>query len=217
LAELDKLILDVSGDVSSRMSLINVEIDQIELVSNDLGENVPEIDHFAGPEGTPLLSDYRLNLMKEFNKKLENKRIKRINEMEKIAKKSYELMNELVLNNERIDNSNDYFEIDNAILEFGSKLNETGNKLIMDIHTNDLEAITSRSKQLQTEKEKRRSELTSVGTEIARLWTLLRIPTADREIFQVIINIIIIHINIYMYKFIFIKLIYINNLLIYII
>jgi hypothetical protein len=35
------------------------------------------------------------------------------------------------------------------------------------------------------EKESRRAELATMGSEIARLWTMLRVPANEREQFQV--------------------------------
>jgi len=54
----------------------------------------------------------------------------------------------------------------------------------MPLHRNDLAQLQARSASLIEEKERRRDELAASGAEIARLWTLLRIPSAEREAFQ---------------------------------
>ena len=45
----------------------------------------------------------------------------------------------------------------------------------------DLEMLKSRNDTLAAEKERRRNELATSGAEIARLWTLLRIPNNERR------------------------------------
>ena len=59
------------------------------------------------------------------------------------------------------------------------------NKWIFEgVHVNDLQLFQGRCDALETETESRRHELSSTGAEIARLWTLLRIPSSEREAFQ---------------------------------
>ena len=48
----------------------------------------------------------------------------------------------------------------------------------------DISLLKTRAVKLSEEKERRRVELASTGAEIARLWTLLRVPSAERELFQ---------------------------------
>lgn len=52
------------------------------------------------------------------------------------------------------------------------------------IHQRDLERLQLRVMSLESEKTRRKTSLAATGVEIARLWTLLRIPTAEREAFQ---------------------------------
>jgi hypothetical protein len=50
-------------------------------------------------------------------------------------------------------------------------------------HANDERQLKNLVSQLHAERERRRVELSTNGAEIARLWTLLRIPTTEREQF----------------------------------
>ncbi len=190
LAELDRLNSTISVEVSQRLKVINNEFLLIDEIVTNMGENPPAISSFDGPEGTPELSDLRLHLLRQYRQGLEEKKDKRINEMKVIAKECYAAMKDLVVHDEdltslrsikNMDQSNMYLECDAAIVAY-SKSNYT--VLNMGIHINDLDSLKDRLVSLKEERELRRSELATTGSEIARLWTLLRIPTQEREVFQ---------------------------------
>lgn len=229
LAELERLINSISGEVSQRSKLLNNEMSAIESLVSSLGEQMPSPSVFKGPEGTPELSDLRLQLMRQYKGELESKRDKRIEEMKKLAKECFDVMTELKIFDEnpilssphevtegkpstthidddgnvvkvpivRItssfssrasaalpsllpDDYQKYSECDAAIHAFATTKNGT---LAMGFHVNDLALLEERKQNLLTEKERRRQDLATTGFEIARMWTLLRIPTAERDAF----------------------------------
>lgn len=182
LAELEKLISNISTEVSQREELLNAEKSKISTLSSCLGENLPNESIFDGPSGTPKLSDIRLNLMKQYVIDLEGIKTKRTEEVKSIAKECYKHMSDMMYIEEgckTMEDSGKYLNLDKQIEKF-SRTNE----FTISIHKKQINEITARLKSFVEEKEKRRVELGEVGSEIARLWTLLRIPSSERDAFQ---------------------------------
>lgn len=185
LAGLESLLSEIETEVSERQGLLDVEFDAINELVTMLGEQAPSMDLFDGPEGTPLLSDCRLELLREFKESLLQLKQERIEEMKNVAIDCIRSYSDLVVEDEgfyTLPDCDVYAEMDAALLKFGQSQCTT--ELQMGVHLHDLIALKDRSQALLDEKERRRSELSETGTEIARLWTLLRVPSADREAFQ---------------------------------
>jgi hypothetical protein len=185
LAELEKLLSSISGEVSQRQKLLNTEMTAIDELVSVLGETPPGEAAFSGPSGTPHLSDIRLELMRAFKKKLLLVRNERTAEVNEIAALCAQNMNDLVIADEGTDsmaNAELYKECDAALLQF-AKSGSSG-VLKISLHENSIALLKERCECLQQEKERRREELAKSGAEIARLWTLLRIPQEEREAFQ---------------------------------
>jgi len=72
--------------VGQRQKLLNVEKDAIEELAAALGEEVPQAEQFAGPSGTPLLSDVRLQLLREHKAKMQALKKQRGHEVQELAK-----------------------------------------------------------------------------------------------------------------------------------
>lgn len=182
LAELEKLLSSISGEVSQRQKLMNTERTAIEELITTLGEDAPAEDLFKGPNGTPHLSDVRLELMREYKKKLQARKKDRVAEMNEIARSCSQNMADLVIAEEGSASMADaelYVECDAALLKFAA-----GAALNMPLHKSSIVLLQARCQSLIDEKEHRREELAKSGAEIAHLWTLLRIPQAEREAFQ---------------------------------
>jgi len=60
----------------------------------------PPLQQFNGPNGTPLLSDVRLQLLREYKSKLQSVRKHRVQEMQELAKVCVQHMTDLVLQEE---------------------------------------------------------------------------------------------------------------------
>lgn len=184
LAELERLIGSVSGEVQQRQKLINAEFSAIEALVDTLGEPALVADQFSGPEGTPALSDLRLGLLKAKRAELEAAKKTRCAEMLEVAKACAQHMSDLVLVEEgmgSIPEAEGCAEVDAALLA----LVKTGlSSLSLSPHHANQTNLKLRLQTLAEEKERRREELAGSGAEIARLWTLLRIPSAEREQFQ---------------------------------
>jgi hypothetical protein len=184
LAELERLIAGISGEVQQRQKLINNEFAAIETLVVSLGELAPAEEQFNGPDGTPALSDLRLALLRQHRAELEGVKTARTEEMLEIAKGCAQTMQDLVVAEEGtagIPEAATYAVCDDALLKF---IKSGMTTLSLPPHRNDLASLRARCKSLADEKERRREELACSGAEIARLWTLLRIPSSEREQFQ---------------------------------
>lgn len=184
LAELERLLSGISGEVNERQKLLDVEVEAIEELVSALGEEAPSPEEFNGPEGTPHLSDVRVNLMRTYKTKLLSVKQTRVAEMMSVAKSCVASITDLELAEEgfqTMQDITDYDTLNKALMAFISGGEKT---LDYPMTAGDLEMLKSRNDTLAAEKERRRNELATSGAEIARLWTLLRIPNNEREEFQ---------------------------------
>ena len=105
--------------------------------------------------------------------------------MKYIANECIECMNDMEImtegwNTVTLESDNHKYDIINNILsEY-----KLSNELNLLVHQNDYNLLIERRNSLFSEKDMRKESLTKTGAEIARLWTLLRIPTIERENFQ---------------------------------
>ena len=182
LAELEKRINDISVEVNQRESVLSHQRQIIDGLIKELGEDPPNESIFSGPAGTPELSDVRLELMKQYTNALQNIKQNRKEEITSIAMDCNKIFVDLVVSEEgtqTICGKDKYSGYDTAIIT----LAESG-EYMFGYHKNDVTNLQSRLKTLITEKDNRKIELAKTGAEIARLWTLLRIPSSERQIFQ---------------------------------
>lgn len=182
LEELEKLISGIAEEVANRQGLIDREMGCIRELVGYLGESLPGDDVFAGPPGTPLLSDVRLQLMREYVADMEAIKNKRIEDVKAIARDCFKHMQDMMYVEEKMSTMKDseqYRELDSAIIRFAEH-----NEFTFSLHKKDIAAMTVRLKSFVEEKDRRRTELSRVGAEIARLWTLLRVHSSEREAFQ---------------------------------
>jgi uncharacterized coiled-coil protein SlyX len=182
LAELEKLLTEVTTEVSQRQKVMDTEMNVIISLVNELGENSPSETQFRGPAGTPHLSDVRLELMRDFHNELDVIKAKRIEEIKATAKDAFFHMCDLMYAEEgynTMSDSQQFITLDKQIARYGRH-----SEFTFAIHKKDLAQLTFRLKRFIEEKEKRRNELAKTGEEIARLWTLLRVPAVEREQFQ---------------------------------
>ena len=175
LAELEKLISVITVEVSRRKALLNTELEKIQECISSLGDEMPSMHIFDGADGTPELSDVRLHLMRDYNATLAQRKLQRQEEICALASEALQISEDLVLgDNEIIDSCSSLpalIQVHASLLD----IKATG-EWTSGIHIDDLNNIVEYLKLLNEEKESRREELTSTGAEIARLWTLLRIP-----------------------------------------
>jgi hypothetical protein len=177
LADLEKIINTISTEVSGRLKLINVEINAIEALINNLGEKMMSKEQMRGDEESPELSDARLEMLRKYKSNYEKLKTKRIEEMKNLAIDCKESMNDLLVTTEDIISDDN--ELHQSFTEFLTSSQWSGS-----YHSKDLAFMSKKSESLKLEKERRREELSVNGAEIARLWTLLRIPSSEREAFQ---------------------------------
>jgi len=177
LADLEKLIHSISTEVSGRLKLINTEINAIETLTSNLGEQMLSKEQLRGNEDSPELSDARLEMLKKYKSNYEKLKTKKIEEIKALATDCQESMNDLLVTSAEIFDDND--DLHKSFTDFLKTSQWTGS-----FHAKDIAFFVTKCESLKTEKERRREELSINGAEIARLWTLLRIPTTEREAFQ---------------------------------
>lgn len=183
LAELEKLIDEVSGEVSQRQGLLDIEMNAINQLVKILGETLPSENEFSGPPGTSYLSDIRLNLMKAYRNNLEETKLERLTEVTRCAKECYAHMADLMYAEEgysTMSDSQTYLTIDKNIVKSCKNTKE----FCLGLSKKEMQVLNQRVKRFAEEKEIRRNALASTGEEIAKLWSLLRVPSAERELFQ---------------------------------
>lgn len=182
LAELERLIDAITGEVSQRQSLLDAETDKITSLVKVLGDNTPAEDSFDGPLGTPKLSDVRLDLMRKYITELEGIKAQRVEEVKSLASDCHKHMADMMYAEEgfkTMDDSEQYIVLDKAVERF----HQSGD-FCLSLHKSDISKLTLRLNSLVEEKERRRIELGKIGADIARLWTLLRIPSTERDKFS---------------------------------
>jgi hypothetical protein len=182
LTELERMLNEISAEVAGRQTVFDKEMTVIQSLITELGESHPNEDAFQGPPGTPYFSDVRLGLMRNYKKELEQQKAKRVEEVQTLAKECYTHMTDLMYAEEgysTMTDSQQYLLLDKQIIKYGKK-----NDFTFGITKKDIVHLTQRFKRYIEEKEKRRNELEKTGSEIAKLWTLLRIPSIEREAFQ---------------------------------
>lgn len=182
LAELERLINSITGEVSQRQGLLDAETEKINSLVHVLGDNAPAEDSFDGPLGTPKLSDVRLTLMRKYIAELESIKAKRMEEVRNLSSDCHKYMCDMMYAEEgfkTMDDSDHYLALDKAV----EKYHRTG-EFVLSLHKVDITKLTLRLKSLAEEKERRRVELGKIGADIARLWTLLRVPSPERDKFS---------------------------------
>jgi hypothetical protein len=182
LANLEKQLIIINKEVNERQSLLDVELKAIYELCDKLGEEYPEMSRFSGPLGTHEFSDVRLKLLKEFRLELANEIPRRMEIIKILATECHSVQNDLELEEEgfaTVPNSEKYLSLDENIMEFG----KTG-ELLFNLKNEQVSLLKLRLNLLNEEKEKRREELAITGQDIARLWTLLKIPSEERANFS---------------------------------
>jgi hypothetical protein len=156
----------------------------VEDIVAELGEKMPEQSEYNIPDDAPELSDAKLFAYRAYQNKMVTIKQARINEMQSVARDCYKSIVDLVIETEGYGDTCDadsqevFKKIDACIIDFATK-----GTFSFGLSKNDITHLTARFQSLYEEKEKRRDELAKSGADIARLWTLLRVSSADREKF----------------------------------
>ena len=179
LAELEKRIYDIEVEINERSGQISEKADEINTLITSLGEEGPP--EFEGKE----LSDARMESMIAYCSTLEDARVLRVKEVREVAEDCLKSCKELMVPEEGVDGLPQavmYSDLDQAVLNLKPDVE------FPFLHKNDFQRLITRAQCLVEEKDRRRQELASNGAEIARMWTQLRVSTADRTAFQNSIN-----------------------------
>lgn len=178
LSHLEKLISSIELEVSQRQELLNSKREEVIRLANRLGQELPP--NYDGGNEYCELADIRIEILDECWKNLEKIKETRISDMMNIATDIRKCLKDLAVHKEGTKNLPDYREygdIDDRFLN-SDDLQGFG------CHEDDLNRLVLRLKCLQAEKERRKLELSNNGAEIARMWTLLRVPQSERVAFQ---------------------------------
>jgi Microtubule associated protein (MAP65/ASE1 family) len=182
LAALEKQVDAIAIEVGERQKLLDAELKGIHELCDKLGEKYPELSRFAGPKGTHELSDVRVKLMKDCRLELANMIPVRTATIKSLATECHEIQVDLVLEEEgfeTVPGTDRFLSYDENIMEYG----KTG-EFLFSVNTEEVKMLQDRLQELIAEKEQRRNELAITGAEIARLWTLLRVPSEERSAFS---------------------------------
>jgi hypothetical protein len=181
LNELEKAILLISEEVDKRQDTITLALRDVEAAANELGEPVPSAAEYNIPAETPELSDVRLNAFIAFKVKFDAIKQQREEEMKSIVSDCFKSIVDLCIEEEGYKSKSEqasFGDIDAKIISFARS-----GVFKLGVSRSDMNGLISRCQSLYDEKESRRNELAKSGSEIARLWTLLRISSAEREAF----------------------------------
>lgn len=178
LSELEKLISDIELDVSQRQDILNAKREEVIDLASRLGEEMPA-DYDGGNDYCEL-ADIRIDLIDNYKRKLEELRSTRLEEMANLAADIRKCLFDLAVQKEGPENLSDFQEFGDIdkILLASDDIQRIG------CHQRELSRLVLRLKNLQSEKERRKNELSQNGAEIARMWTLLRVPPTERSAFQ---------------------------------
>lgn len=149
----------------------------------DLDGSPPSPSELRGSESYAELSPERLNHLQSMRLRLEERRAEMKQEMLRVCSECHKSFDELALFKESFSTLNDYQEykdLDKAIVEAV----ESDRGLSLPIGKKNLESLRSRLSNLLKEKQNRRTELSRMGEEIARLWSVLHVPSQERDRFQ---------------------------------
>lgn len=180
LSRLEVCISDIEVEVSQRKEVLDQKRTEVLDLAADLGEVVDQ--GFDGGDKYCELADDRLSLMAKYLEGLEVTRVERVKDIRAVISECAKSMTDLVVPQDGVDSLPEhdlYADVDNAVLHFLNSGTYTHG-----VHQNYLKKLSQRLESLGLEKETRREELAKNGAEIARMWTLLRVSSAEREQFQ---------------------------------
>lgn len=178
LSRLEKMICDIEVEVLQRQDLLNAKRAEVSHLAHTLGEELPP--NYDGGNDYCELADIRIEIIEDFRKKLDEIKDIRKADIAKIAADIRKCLMDLAVPKEGVQNLSDYQEYE----DFDSILLKSDDLSAFGYHQDNLKRLTLRLKSLHAEKERRKLELSNNGAEIARMWTLLRIPQAERVAFQ---------------------------------
>lgn len=184
LMELERLIDNISQEYAKRQGLIDTELEGIQVLISLLGEDpsAMEVD-----SDSVELSDKRLNSLKEHRKELEAIKDSRVEKIKQLAKECCVEMKAISYHDEgfsTMPDSEEFSSYDQMIFSFVTKRTSGKEQLPFNLHNSTSKKLQIRLQNFRDEKERRRAELTRIGTEIARLWSLLRVPHEERDSFK---------------------------------
>jgi hypothetical protein len=184
LTALEKAILAISEEVDKRQGIITAAFKEVQDIVAVLGEKMPEEDEFNIPLEAPELSDAKLDAYRSYHNKMLTIKEARDIEMKSVASDCYKSIVDLVIETEGYgDNCSAEEEVAFRKIDACIIACATRGECTFGLSKTDIAELTARFQSLYEEKERRREELGKSGADIARLWTLLRISSSEREQF----------------------------------
>jgi hypothetical protein len=191
LADIDNSLNLIQKEIAQRSDIIENELKGIVNLFDEIGT---ETEEFKTLKDSNDLTDARLNAIKKYMKSAKMIHQQHVETFNNIANDCFKILKELLL--VPVVKPNDFPIIVNGILfnELSDPIvhymiqqyvdSNYQNKNEISLHNNMLNRLRHCYDTLLQEKKYRMDELANIGAEIARLWTLLRIPTSEREDFQ---------------------------------
>lgn len=180
LSRLEICISDIEVEVSQRREVLDQKRSEVMALAADLGEEVDK--DFDGGDKFCELADDRVQLLDSYLESLEQVRSTRMTNIRNAIVECGKCMQELVVTQDGLDtlpDHRDFVEVDSAVFNHL----KTG-AFVHKVHRDYLKTLQERLQSLKLEKDRRREELAQNGTEIARMWTLLKVSSEEREQFQ---------------------------------
>ena len=173
----------MSEDKEKCEKLLAMEIAVIRELTNKLEMPDPSESDLRGPESFAELSAERLGHLRSLRSEYESQLATMEREMLRLCSDCHQNFEELALFREGLSMLSDHKEyevLDKMIVEAV----ESDKGLTIPVNSTNLLSLRNRLANLITEKQSRCSELSRLGEEIARLWTVLHVSSQERDRFQ---------------------------------
>ena len=203
LAELERRTELIAKEVLERANILNSAVDEVFGLADALGENRPDPAEYSGPDGTPELADMRVSLLGGIRERLIAAKSARQQEMQTLVNQCTKYVSDMSISAlaelqdvaltedaapEDVEAEAAGALMDDALVQLAVNTAPASIAAISTayggVHMRDVARLEQRLASLEREKTRRKTSLAATGVEIARLWTLLRIPAAERESFQ---------------------------------
>ena len=173
----------MSAEIETCERTVSTEISAIRELAKALEQPNPSDSDLRGPESCAELSSERLSHLRSLRSDYEAQLDATEREMLRLCTDCRKNFEELAVFREGFSTLSDHGEyeaLDKRIVEAV----ESDKGLTLPVNATNLHSLRNRLASLISEKQSRRSELSRLGEDIARLWTVLHVSSQERDRFQ---------------------------------
>lgn len=182
LAALEDAIVKANADAQQYALTVSALTASIRDLASELGLPAKTSEDLRGSSSYPELSEPRIRHLESVQAELGELKNERVREVRELCSKCIQVYNELALLSEGFSSLPDHSRFHDTDLAVVAYM-EADAAQPCSLEAQGPALLRERLAGLIAEKEKRRAELTSLGEDIARQWTLLRVPSADKQAF----------------------------------